>query len=50
MGLAQDLKTIIKSANILKDHNIYFKIIGEGVCRSEIKVSWKSFDGKIDFQ
>lgn len=37
MGLAQDLETIIKAAKILKDYNINFTFIGEGVCKQKIK-------------
>ena len=36
MGLAQDLTTIIKAAVLLKNYDIYFKLIGQGVCKSEI--------------
>ena len=49
IGLAQDLKIIIKSAKILKDHDIFFKFIGEGVCRTEIESLAKPFMNKIDF-
>ena len=49
MGLAQDLKTIVKAANILKSYNIYFKFIGDGVCKSEIEMLAKPFNEKIDF-
>ncbi len=36
MGLAQDLTTIIKAAELLENYEIYFKFIGQGVCKSEI--------------
>ncbi len=49
MGLAQDLKTIVKAANILKNYNIYFRFIGEGVSRSEIKKLANPLMEKIDF-
>jgi len=49
IGLAQDLKTIIKSAKILKDHDIFFKFIGDGVCKTEIESLAKPFLNKIDF-
>ena len=31
MGLAQDLKTIIDAANLLKDYKIDFSFVGHGV-------------------
>tara|TARA_B100001093_G_scaffold176333_1_gene169091 strand:+ start:109 stop:1311 length:1203 start_codon:yes stop_codon:yes gene_type:complete len=49
MGLAQDLKTIIKAAKFLKSYNIYFKFIGDGVCKSEIEILAKPFNKKIEF-
>ena len=49
MGLAQDLKTIIKAAEILKNYDIHFKFIGEGVCREQIELLSKPFSDKIDF-
>ncbi len=49
IGLAQDLKTIIKAAKILKDRDIFFKFIGEGVCKSEMESLAKPFLNKIDF-
>ena len=49
MGLAQDLKTVIEAANFLKNYNIYFRFIGEGVCRSEIEMLAKPLKEKIDF-
>ncbi len=49
MGLAQDLRTIIKSAMILKDYDIYFQFIGQGVCKSEIYEYAKPVLEKIDF-
>ena len=48
IGLAQDLKTIINSAEILKNYDIYFKFIGEGVCREEIEFLSKPLSDKID--
>ncbi len=49
IGLAQDLKTIINSAEMLKNYDIYFKFIGEGVCREEIELLSIPFSDKIDF-
>ena len=49
MGNAQDLKTIVKSAEQLKDHDIHFTFIGQGVCRSEIKQLSRSLEVKIQF-
>lgn len=49
MGLAQDLKTIIKAAKLLNNYNINFKFIGEGVCKSEIQSFAKSLSVKILF-
>ena len=37
MGLAQDLKTIIEAADLLSEHEIFFELIGQGVCKSEVK-------------
>ena len=36
MGLAQDLKTIIEARDQLSNYEIYFELIGQGVCKSEI--------------
>ena len=47
MGLAQDLKTIIKTAKILTDYDIYFDFIGEGVCKSEIRDLAKDYKVKV---
>ena len=49
MGLAQDLKTIVKAAGLLSEYDIYFQFIGEGVCRSEVEMLAKPFRKKIDF-
>ncbi|MBJ13369.1 MAG: hypothetical protein CMG62_09910 [Candidatus Marinimicrobia bacterium] len=49
MGLAQDLNTIIKAAEYLKDYNIDFRLIGEGVCKSEIEMLAKPYKEKIHF-
>ena len=49
MGLAQDLKTIVKAANILKNYDIYFRFIGEGVCRSQVERLARPLSKKIDF-
>jgi len=49
IGLAQDLKTIINSAEILKNYDIHFKFIGEGVCREEIELLSRPFSDKINF-
>ncbi len=49
LGLAQDLKTIIKAAKILYEYDIFFKFIGEGVCKSEIKILARPLEGKVRF-
>ena len=49
MGLAQDLKTIIEAASLLSKYDIFFEIIGEGVCKSEIVNLAKNRDIKIRF-
>lgn len=49
IGLAQDLKTIINSAEILKNYDIHFKFIGGGVCREEIELLSRPFSDKINF-
>ena len=49
MGLAQDLKTIIKAADILKKFNIDFRFVGNGVCKKEIKNLAKPLSEKIFF-
>ena len=49
MGLAQDLETIIKAAEILKDYDINFTFIGQGVCKSKIISLAEPFKGKINF-
>ncbi len=49
MGLAQDLKTIIKVADLLSEYDINFQFIGEGVCKTEIEILAKPFRKKIDF-
>ncbi len=49
MGLAQDLKTIIKSAELLSSYEIYFQFIGEGVCRDQIYNLSKNLGEKIEF-
>ena len=49
MGLAQDLTTIIKAANILKNYNIHFRFIGEGVCRTQLEQLARPLNIKIDF-
>ncbi len=53
MGLAQDLKTIIEAADLLSEHEIFFELIGQGVCKSEtrdmankLKIKMKFFDSK----
>ncbi len=50
LGLAQDFKTIISSAAILEDYDIYFKFIGDGVCKSELYDLAKPLGEKISFQ
>ena len=49
MGLAQDLKTIVKAADLLSRYDIYFQFIGEGVCKSELEIFAKPFSEKINF-
>ena len=49
MGLAQDLETIVKAAELLNNYNINFKFIGEGVCKSEIQSLAKYSSKKIVF-
>ncbi len=49
MGLAQDLETIIKAAIILKDYDINFTFIGEGVCKEKIMSLAKPYMSKINF-
>ena len=49
MGLAQDLSSIVKAANLLNEYDIYFKFIGEGVCKSELELLAKPLYKKIDF-
>ena len=49
MGLAQDLITIIKAADLLSGHDIYFQFIGEGVCKTELEKLAKPFSEKISF-
>ena len=49
MGLAQDLKTVIETAKLLKDYEIYFQFIGDGVCRDEIIQLSKPINQKISF-
>ncbi len=49
MGLAQDLETIIKAAIILKDYDINFTFIGEGVCKDKIISLAKPYMSKINF-
>ena len=48
MGLAQDLTTIIKAAELLENYEIYFKFIGQGVCKSEIIKTAKTLN-KVSF-
>ena len=49
MGLAQDLKTIIKAANLLSKYEIFFEIIGQGVCKTEIVNLAKNQEIKVRF-
>ncbi len=49
MGLAQDLHTIIQAAGILKDYNINFNFVGDGVCKKEIKELAKPLLDKVFF-
>ncbi len=49
MGLAQDLSTIVKAAALLREYDIYFRFIGEGVCKSEIELLAEPLNDKIYF-
>ena len=49
MGYAQDLKTIINCAEKLKNYDIYFRFIGQGVCKSEIEDLSRHLGDKIKF-
>ena len=49
MGLAQDLSTIVKAADLLSEYDIYFRFIGEGVCKSEIELLARPLNNKIYF-
>ena len=49
LGYAQDLRTIIDSANDLRDHKIIFKFIGNGVCKNKLE-SYAINNNKIFFQ
>ncbi len=49
MGLAQDLETIIKSAELLKNHDIEFRFIGDGVKKTELKSLARMYENKIYF-
>tara|TARA_Y100000591_G_scaffold332130_1_gene368345 strand:+ start:750 stop:1952 length:1203 start_codon:yes stop_codon:yes gene_type:complete len=49
IGLAQDLKTIIEAASLLSKYDIFFEIIGQGVCKSEIVTLAENQDIKIRF-
>ena len=49
MGLAQDLKTIIQAADLLSKYDIFFEIIGQGVCKTEIINLAKNQDIKVRF-
>ena len=49
MGYAQDLETIIKCAEELKSYDIYFRFIGQGVCKPEIVHLSKHLGEKIQF-
>ncbi len=50
MGLAQDLNTVIKAAKILKDYEIYFSFIGQGVCKEEIMKTSQNLGNKVEFK
>lgn len=49
MGYAQDLNTIIKCAENLKEYDIFFRFIGEGVCKSELMNLSRHLGKKIQF-
>ncbi len=49
MGIAQDLETIIKAAKLLKDYNVIFKFIGNGVCKKDIQSLAQPLSDKIFF-
>ncbi len=49
MGLAQDLNTIVDAANLLKDYDIQFVFIGNGVCKAEVKKKAEILSEKIKF-
>ena len=49
MGLAQDLSTIVEAAKLLKKYDIFFRFIGDGVCKSEIELLARSLKNKIYF-
>ena len=49
MGLAQDLKTIVKAAFLLKKYNIVFRFIGNGACKNEIIDLAKPLSDKFFF-
>ena len=49
IGLAQDLETIIEAAYLLSKYDIFFEIIGQGVCKSEIVNLAENRDIKVRF-
>ncbi len=49
MGLAQDLKTIVEAAKLLKEYDINFRFIGNGVCKNEIQSLAKPLSKRISF-
>ena len=49
MGLAQDLKTIVQAADLLKEYDIHFRFIGNGVCKLEVESLAKPLGNKIHF-
>ena len=49
MGLAQDLETIIEAVKTLKNYNINFIFIGEGVCKEKIMSLAEPYMNNISF-
>ena len=49
MGYAQDLKTIIECAELLNSYDIYFRFIGQGVCRNEVEYLSRGLRDKVQF-
>ena len=49
IGLAQKLNTVIEAARLLKNYDIEFRFIGNGVCKKEIQNLSKSLSNSIYF-